>query len=290
MDVTTTREEPGLPRGAGRPPEQLCKLPVFRPVTVKLLALLGSEEADIVRVTSLLNSDPAFSAEILTVANSSLYARQARIDSVQRAVMVLGMERTRALAVTVALHGMVRGIKSKGAGMDCWRHSRAVGIASQSLAAFYRIHPEQAYTAGLMHDIGRLGMLSAYPEYPALLESAVGSNQALLEQEQRSFSVNHCEAGFWLTRLWKLPEEFWETASRHHAPVTGEVGDRTDLVRLACLFAQSLGFGAAAHIDCWPAETLVEWIPEGARPRSRFSVNELTERLYAELQENSIMP
>src|SRR4051794_6064538 len=123
MNVTKTREEPSLPRGAKRPPEQLCKLPVFRPVTVKLLTLLGSEEADIVRVTNLLNSDPAFSAEILTVANSSLYARQARIDSVQRAVMVLGIERTRGLAVTVALHGMVRGIKSKGAGLGCWRHS-----------------------------------------------------------------------------------------------------------------------------------------------------------------------
>src|SRR6266567_4663298 len=105
MDVTKTSLEPSPPGGVDKPPERLCKLPVFRPVTVKLLALLGSEDADIARVTALLNSDPAFSAEILTLANSSLYARQARIDSVQRAVMTLGIERTRALAVSVALHG-----------------------------------------------------------------------------------------------------------------------------------------------------------------------------------------
>ncbi len=290
MDVTKTSGEPDVVQVVDRPPERLCKIPVFRPVTVRLLALLASEEADIARVTGLLNSDPAFSAEILTVANSALYARQYRIDSVQRAVVALGIERTRALAVSVALHGMVRGIKSKGAGQDCWRHSRAAAIAAQCLAPFYRIHPEQACTAGLMHDIGRLGMLSAYPEYPALLASAVGTNQDLMELEQRSFSVNHCEAGLWLTRLWKLPEEFWDTASRHHAPVTGEIGDRTDLVRLACLFAQSLGFKAAAHIECWPAESLVEWIPEGACPRSRFSVNDLMDRLQSELQEDSIMP
>jgi len=181
------------------------------------------------------------------------------------------------------LHGMVRGIKSKGAGQDCWRHSRATAIAARWLAPFYRINPEQAYTAGLMHDIGRLGMLSAFPEYPDLLSSAVGSNQDLLDQEGCSFSTNHCEAGLFLTRIWGLPEEFWDTASQHHAPLTGEIGDRTDLVRLSCLFAQSLGFKAAPGIDCWPPESLVEWIPQGALPRSRFSLEDLADRLQTEL-------
>lgn len=288
MGVTKHVAESNDSKPAGRPPERLCKLPVFRPVTVQLLAALANEDADVDRVTELLNSDPAFSAEILTVANSSLYARLNRIDTVHRAVMVLGLERTRSLAVTVALHGMVRGIKSKGAGQDSWRHSRAVAIASAWLAPFYKIHPEQAYTAGLMHDIGRLGMLSAYPEYPSLLANAVGSNQDLLDQEQNSFSVNHCEAGLWLARIWGLPEEFRDTASQHHAPVTGEIGDRTELVRMACLFAQSLGYKAAAQIDCWPAETLIDWIPEGVCPRSRFSIGGLTDRIQDELQDSAV--
>ncbi|HEY2013722.1 MAG TPA: HDOD domain-containing protein [Bryobacteraceae bacterium] len=282
MDATNTGGERIDPK-RGRPPEPLCKLPVFRPVSAQLLSALANDDADIARVTQLLNSDPAFSAEILTVANSSLYARQSRIDRVQRAVMVLGIERTRALAVTVALHGMVRGIKSKGSGQDCWRHSRATAIAAQYLAPFYRIHPEQAYTAGLMHDVGRLGMLSAYPEYPTLLASAVGSAQDLLEKEQESFSVDHCEAGLWLTKLWGLPEEFWEATARHHTPVTGEIGNRTDLVRLACVFAETLGYKAAPQLECWPPETLVESIPNRAYPRSRFSLDGLAERLQKEL-------
>lgn len=280
MGVTTKGRD-------ARPSERLCKLPVFRPVTVQLLALLSSEDADALKVTALLNSDPAFSAEILTVANSALYARQSSIDTVHRAVVTLGMERTRSLAVTVALHGMVRGIKSKGAGQDCWRHSRATAIAAQWLAPFYRIQPEQAYTAGLMHDIGRLGMLSAYPEYPAFLSSATGSNQDLLDQEKSSFSTDHCEAGLFLTRIWRLPGEFWDTASQHHAPLTGEIGDRTDLVRISCLFSQSLGYKAASGIDCWPAESLVERLPQAALPRSRFSLEGLTEYLQRELQKDA---
>ena len=232
------------------PPERLCKLPVFRPVAVRLLSELANEEVDVSHVTDLLNSDPAFSAEILTVANSALYARQKRIDTVQRAIMALGLERTRALAATVALHGMVSGIKSKAAVQDCWQHSRAAAIAGEWLAPFYRVHPDQAYTAALMHDIGRLGMLSAYPDYPVLLAAAVGSVQDLLEAERTSFSVNHCEAGMWLTRIWGLPEEFREAASLHHEPVMGALDERTDLVRLACLFAEALGFKPAPQIDC----------------------------------------
>jgi HD-like signal output (HDOD) protein len=290
MEVIPKGPKPKDAKAAARPPEQLCKLPVFRPVTVRLLSLLSSEDADAIKVTALLKSDPAFSAEILTLANSSLYARRSHIDTVQRAVVALGMERTRALAVTVAMRGMVRGIKSKGAGLDCWRHSRAAAVTAQWLAPFYRIHPEQSYTVGLMHDIGRLGMLSAYPEYQGLLSSAKGSTKDLLELEQRTFSTDHCEAGLFLTRTWGLPVEFWDAASQHHDPLTGEAGDRTELVRLACLFAQALGFKAAAAIDCDPAESLVEWIPQGALPRSRFSLQGLAERLQSELEADTIGP
>src|SRR5207244_1301553 len=100
-------------------------------------------------------------------------------------------ERTRAFAATVALQGMVCGIKSKAAVQNSWQHSRATAIVAEWLAPFYRVHPEQAYTAALMHDIGRLGMLAAYPEYPLLLAAATGSPQDLLERERVSFSVNH---------------------------------------------------------------------------------------------------
>jgi putative nucleotidyltransferase with HDIG domain len=281
--------EPHAGPSIDRPPERLCKLPVFRPMTVKLLAALANEEPDVSRIIGLLKSDPAFSAEILTVANSSLYARQNRINTVHRAVVTLGIERTRALAVTVALNGMVRGIRSKRAGQDTWRHSRAVAVVAECLAPFYRIHPDQAYTAGLMHDIGRLGMLSAYPEYPTLLSSATGTNQDLLIHEQQSFSVNHCDAGLWLTKIWGLPDEFRDTASEHHAPVTREIGDRTDLVRLACLFAQAFGYRAAPGIECWPPEALVDWIPDAACPRSRFSLEDVTARLDKELQGDAVL-
>ncbi|HLK67146.1 MAG TPA: HDOD domain-containing protein [Bryobacteraceae bacterium] len=274
----------GDPEGIGVPPDRLCKLPVFRPVAIRLLSVLAQEDVEISEVTGLLNSDPAFIAEILTLSNSSLYARQTRIDTVQRAIMCLGLERTRAFAATVALHGMVCALKSKDAVQDCWQHSRAAAIIAEWLAPFWRLHPEQSYTAALMHDIGRLGMLSAYPDYPNLLATATGSPHDLLAREQSSFSVNHCQAGMWLTRIWGLPEEFGAAASQHHEPLTATPSDRVDLIRFSCAFAESMGFKPATKVDCVPVEDLVARIPDTVLPRSRFSLDRLSDRLWKELQ------
>jgi HD-like signal output (HDOD) protein len=276
------RQELGsqAPPGGELPPERLCKLPVFRPVAVRLLSELAREEPDVAHVIKLLLSDPAFSAEILTLANSALYARHAHTDTIQKAIQFVGLDRTRALTVTVALHGMVRDTMNKVAVQDSWAHSRGAALVGEWLAPFYGIQPDQAYTAALMHDIGRLAMLSAYPEYQVLLATAAGTNPDILEAEKRSFSVNHCEAGRWLTRIWGLPQEFGDTAGKHHEPVAGTPGDRVDLVRLSCLLAQSLDFKVAPQIDCEPAEALIARIPEAIWPHSRVSIPELSEYLW----------
>src|ERR1051326_5555284 len=84
----------------------LCKVPVFRPVASKLLQLLGNEEASTLEVSQLLKSDPGFSAEMLTMANSAAHGSTYRVHTVERAVVLLGLERTRSLVTRVALGGL----------------------------------------------------------------------------------------------------------------------------------------------------------------------------------------
>src|SRR5262249_34105810 len=152
--------------------------------------------------------------------------------------------RTRALAAAIALQAIVGGVKTSVAAQDCWSHCRATAIIAERIAPFYLLDPDQSYTSALMHDVGRLGMLAAHPEYPAVLEKATGTVFELLEEEKQPFSMNHCEAGLWLCRLWGLPSEFWLTACQPHGPVSGTMSDRTDLVPLSCLFADALGYPA----------------------------------------------
>src|SRR5262249_56243775 len=111
-----------------QPPERLCKLPVFRAVAVRLMSELAKEDPPLAKVRDLLSTDPAFSAEILTMANSAYYARSTRVDTIQRAVMVLGLERTRSLAAAVALQGIIKGVSTNRAVQDSWQHSRATAI------------------------------------------------------------------------------------------------------------------------------------------------------------------
>ena len=281
--------EPRRSAAAGRvaPQDPLCKIPVFRPVAIKLLSVLQGEDADIFEVADLLSSDPGFAAEVLTLANSVVYALPHRVNTVERAIIVLGMERTRVLATRAALQGMLRGLEENAAVQNTWTHSRATAIIGGWLAPFYRLHPDRAYTAALMHDIGRLGLLAAYTSrYAELLTKAAGTTQDLLEAE-RLLSMDHCEAGRWLTKTWGLPQEFCLVAAHHHEPTQGSVGDKTDLVRLACSMAQSLGFKAAPLIAHEPLDAVLDRIPSSANPRSRFCLADLNDYLQAELSADS---
>jgi hypothetical protein len=157
------RQEEPLTRDSDKH-STLCRVPVFRPVAVKLMQLLGNEEASVHEVSELLSSDPGFSAEMLTMANSAAHGGSHRIHTIERAVVLLGLERTKGLATKAALDGMVRGLGASPTIQNCWRHSLATALIAKWLAPFYRLHPDLVYTTGLMHDVGRLGLLAAEPK------------------------------------------------------------------------------------------------------------------------------
>src|SRR5579872_2048305 len=94
-----SNQQPAADAAQIRPPEGLCRLPQFRPVALKLLKLVSDENVEFADVAGLLSSDPAFSAEILALANSPLYCSRVPATSLTRAIVVLGLERTRALTL-----------------------------------------------------------------------------------------------------------------------------------------------------------------------------------------------
>ena len=284
--MKTTTSEPN-PR-PGRSPEAessketaLCRVPVFHPVALKLLQVLAMEDVSVSEITRLLNTDPGFSVEVLTMANSAAYSTCQRIGTVQRAVTMLGIERTRAMATHAALGSMLRGLGRNPALENCWSHSRATALVAQGLAPFYNIHPERAYTVGLMHDVGRLGLLAVEPQqYAKLLLNLTGPHDELLEAERMAFRMNHCEAGQHLTRTWNLPQEFQDAASQHHD--RHEAGSIGDLLRLSCAMAQALGYKAAPFVEGDPFEALLEQVPGASGTRSD-SLVVLADRLQHEI-------
>lgn len=262
----------------------LCRIPVFRPVAVKLLRLLQGEDSNVLEVGELLNTDPALSAEVLTMANSAAYTTSNRINTISKAIMMLGTERTKSLATKAALDGMRRAIGNHPVIELCWVHSRATAVIAEWLSPFYRIHPDRAYTAGLMHDVVRLGLLALNcGQYAKLLDCTAGTNEELLAAEQLVFRVDHCTAGLWLMNTWGLPEEFGVACSQHHAGKDAVQEPVADLVRLACALAQATGHKAAPLVHSLTMESLLEEIPDLARPDSPYPLATLSLRLQAEL-------
>lgn len=256
-----------------REPPPLLKIPVFPPIAIRLLDLLSNENVGISEILEPLRADPAFSAEILRRANSTLFGFNSQISSLQHALVVLGLRRVRVLTMTVATGMYLRKALEVEELRRCWRHTLACALLTEELARACLMHVDQAYTAGLLHDVGRLGLLVAQPaEYSAFLrtagERAAGSEAFdLLDYEKQAFGIDHCEAGNWLAGQWKLPPEFALVTGRHHDRPHGNETDLLGLVYLGCQLADALGFHVADTGHFLSFERIRGALPEAARRR-----------------------
>lgn len=223
-------------------PWALKALPPFPAVALQLLSLLDNPEVPLKKVVDLLRVDPALSAELLRVANSALYGFVQRIDSVKHAVIVLGSENVKRLALTVALGKFAKTFLRYENLRICWNHNVASAMICEDLAVSLNLGKDRAYTAGLLHDIGRLALLVSYPaEYGNLLAVAREGNFDQLECERQLFDIDHCAAGHWLAEHWNLPADFGYAIAQHHQPGPHD-GDLTLLVRCGCRLADCLGY------------------------------------------------
>src|ERR1022692_1935928 len=154
-------------------------------IVLRLLDLLARDDVEIRELVALISSDPAFSAQILRVANSPLFGFRSRIDSLQSALVVLGLRRVRSLSMTVATANHMKAALRIEELSRCWRHMLACALLTDELARCCRAFEDRAYTAGLLHDVGRLGLLMAYPiEYAGLLRNAGRNVLELLDCER----------------------------------------------------------------------------------------------------------
>jgi HD-like signal output (HDOD) protein len=234
----------------------LAKIPAFPPIVLRLLDLLARDDVEIRELLALISSDPAFSAQILLVANSPLFGFRSRIDSLQSALVVLGLRRVRSLCMTVATANHIKGALSVEELSRCWRHMLACALITDELAHACHAFEERAYTAGLLHDVGRLGLLLAYPgEYAGLLRNPGRNALEMLDREREALGMDHCEAGRLLAAQWNLPQDFQIVAAHHHDPLTNSEVDLLTLVHLGCALADSFGFWVVEPIEaCTPEE------------------------------------
>ncbi len=191
------------------------QLPVFPKAAYQAMALLRDEHASISQITRVAGSDQVIAASLLKVANSGLYGRSQEIRTLDRAIAQIGFDATRKLMLALS----TRPLFASGRLAFLWEHSIEIAEITASLAEQSgRINPEEAYVAGLLHDIGRL-VMERIPVF------VVGLYAGLMEQgcppayaEAVLAGCDHGAIGARLLEDWGLPGDLTAAIRDHHRP------------------------------------------------------------------------
>jgi putative nucleotidyltransferase with HDIG domain len=243
-------------------PWALRLVPPFPAIAHRILALVSQEDVSTHAVGDLIKMDPSFSAELLRFANSALFGVRREVTSLAQAIVLLGMDRVKTMATMVAMNKMVRASVRIAALRKVWVHSLVTAVIAEEAARRARLARDSAYTAGLLHNLGTLGMMSAYPdEYSRMLEVSNDFGFDLLKTERDLFEIDHCAAGAYLAQDWNFPDELAATLATHHdEPAPGE-RSLDNVIRISWRLTDALGYAAFSPEKAWTFEELIALLP-----------------------------
>ena len=191
---------------------------------VEVLKELRSPNASAQAVGEIVAKDLAMSAKMLQIVNSAFYGLQRKITDPSEAVLLLGMDTVQSLVLSIQVYAELDKVKPLYFSMDkLWRHSMAVGHLAKHLTRMVTDDPamaDEAFTAGLFHDIGKLVLATNLAEpYSGALALANKRKIPLWEVEAELFGATHAETGAYLLGLWGLPVAVLEASALHHCPL-----------------------------------------------------------------------
>lgn len=203
--------------------QEINELVSFPEVYLRLSELLDDPNATSKDIAKLLSQDPSLTLRVLKIANSPLYGLSRQVETVDRAVMVLGKRQIIEVVLATSVSKMVAGIPNTVYDMDdFWNHSIQCGIVARELTRLCRYaEVDFAFISGLLHDIGQLVLFNRYPgQSRVALELVMDRTQPveLFEAERKLFGFDHAMLAGRLMELWYLPDRLRECVEFHHEP------------------------------------------------------------------------
>lgn len=198
-----------------------ASLPAMPQILVQLMERCQADEIGMAELAELIAKDAAMTTKILRVANSSAYHRRTRLASLEQSLMLLGLDMVKTLVISESVF-QIFGDLSHANPPDLrafWKHSLLAAVTARLIAQKIDYpHVEEAYLAGLLHDVGRLALLSLAPrEYT--VNFCAPDDENLCAVEQRTLELTHAEAGAWMIANWNLDSFLADSVLYHHEPM-----------------------------------------------------------------------
>jgi HD-like signal output (HDOD) protein len=224
------------------------RLVSYPDIYFKIKEVLESPVSSAAHIGEVVSKDPSLSARLLRLVNSSFYGFPTPIESIPRAIAIIGVNELTTLALAVSTINFFRHVPERYVDMrSFWEHSLACGVFSRILAYAKRKPSEERYfLAGLLHDIGRLVLYRKMPELMTFaLRLAVYARIPLFRIEKRLFGFDHAHLGQLLLREWRIPETIGYLVGGHHDPFACEHPEDAAVIHAADVFALALRMGTS---------------------------------------------
>ena len=231
---------------------QVKVLPTLSAASMRLAELARDPRSGAADFEKVIRPDPALTANLLRVSNSAYFGLRGRVESVRQAITLLGLKRVSEVAAAAAL-GPVIPARLPGYEVEAstfWLHSVAVAVLAERLAEELGMkRPELTFTAGLLHDVGKLAVCAFVAVEAVPILEAVRGGLAFVAAERAVLGIDHGELGGKVAEAWSLPAAVADAARWHHEPAGAPATvDRVlvDLVHAADALAHALGLGTDA--------------------------------------------
>lgn len=236
-------------------------------------------------IAKIITEDQGLTARLLRLANSPMFGCYAKVDSITKAVTIIGTQQLRDLALAASVMGVFKDIPEELLTMSSfWRHSIACGIIARSLAVYRReSNVERLFVAGMLHDVGQVVLATARPDATRkILEEQRETGKFYLALEQERLGFNHADLGGALLKKWKIPSSIGEPVAFHHNPGSAEQFRlETALIHLADIICQAMEFGQGAELSVPPLDESA-WDRLGLQPNMFETVLKQSETQISE--------
>lgn len=273
-------------KGGASLPWAHLRLPPFPQVAIRLLQLANDENVQLHHLSDLISSNPAFAAEVLTIANSLLYAPRIPVSSILQGIAVMGANELKEMCLTVGVRAFLGKSLSLPAMRDLWRHNLACALIAEQLASAGFLDKGIAYTSGVLHDIGRFALAVVRPKAYAACWRPIPAPQAAFLSASGScwdgIIVTQGPASLSTGSSLRISKRL---SRKHHSPrqINGAWG-MSELIKVSCRMADTAGFRAFPGCEVTLYSNLLDELPPRERRLFDTDVESLVSTVAGKIQ------